>query len=62
MNEFNSMCNLGYFYMKGIEVNLDKKKAKELYQGAGLINPTFKENFEEFSTYGKTACEVANEL
>lgn len=62
MNEFNSMCNLGYFYMKGIEVNLDKKKAKELYQGACLINQTFKENFEEFSTYGKTACEVANEL
>ena len=62
MKEFNSMCNLGYFYMKGIEVNLDKKKAKELYQGACLINSTFKENFEEFSTYGKTACEVANEL
>ena len=61
-NDYDSLVNLGYFYLNGIEVSKDKSKAKILYQYACKINPEQKEDFEEFSTYGKTACEVANEL
>lgn len=59
-DDYNSLVNLGYFYLNGIEISKNINKAKELYKKACNLKTEARETFQEYSTYGKTACEVAN--